>query len=174
MLVLDSGSVVSLYWPFRGEPDLRHWMQELIERNIRVALPVVVVRAQPMEFREWTPEAVLQPGIWNIPVPRDGELLQPTHVIAPVVGYDDAAFRLGNGGGYFDRTLAQMAYLGQKPHVIGVGPAHLHLPTIYPQTHDVPMDLVVTDTLVLRRPRIQTESAVPSGPEEPADPPVVP
>src|SRR5581483_9571489 len=97
-------TVVSLYWPFRGELDLRPWMASAHGRGIRVALPDVVAKAAPLIFREWHPGAPLKPGVWNIPVPADGAEVTPTVVIAPLVGFDPDGYRLGYGGGFFDRT----------------------------------------------------------------------
>ncbi|MEZ5524297.1 MAG: 5-formyltetrahydrofolate cyclo-ligase [Pseudomonadales bacterium] len=135
------GLVISAYWPMRGEFDLRDWFYQLIDQKMRVALPAVESRFQPLIFREWTPNTKMEPGVWNISVPAEGERLTPDIVIAPVVGFDAECFRLGYGGGYFDRTLAQ---LPDKPLVIGVGPAFSRVATIYPQAHDIPMDMIVT------------------------------
>lgn len=131
---------VSLYWPFRGEPDLRLWMQSVYESGMRVALPVVVAKAQPLVFRAWWPGAPMARGVWNIPYPADGEIIVPDVVIAPLVGFDAAGFRLGYGGGFFDRTLAALA---PSPIAIGVGHPISAIPTIYPQPHDIAMDWVV-------------------------------
>ena len=111
-----SGRIVSVYWPFRGEPDLRNWA--MIERGGRIALPVVIRKGWPLEFRIWSPGDPLERGIWNILVPSRGPSVQPDVVVAPVVGFDSANYRLGYGGGFFDRTLA---VLKKKPPVIGVG-----------------------------------------------------
>ena len=89
-------------------------------------------------------------GIWNIPVPAEGALLIPTLVIAPLVGFDAANYRLGNGGGYFDRTLAELIANKQRPTVIGVGYECLQIATIRPQPHDIPMDVIVTEKLAQR------------------------
>lgn len=138
-----AGRVVSAYWPFRAEPDLRALLGRVHARGGRAALPVVVARGEPLEFRAWTPGAALQRGVWNIPVPAAGaEILVPDIVIAPVVGFDDACFRLGYGGGFFDRTLAARA---TRPRFIGVGHALAHLPSIYPQAFDIALDCVVTE-----------------------------
>ncbi len=137
-----SNHLISLYWPFRGEPDLRSWMETVFERGGRIALPVVVEKGQPLIFRAWRQGDKLEKGVWNIPVPAAGPPVQPTVVIAPVVGFDPDKFRLGYGGGFFDRTLAAMPV---KPLVIGVGYRMAAIPTIYPQTHDIPMDTIVTD-----------------------------
>jgi 5,10-methenyltetrahydrofolate synthetase len=132
---------VSVYWPIRGEPDLRAWMHALFQSGVRVALPVATALAQPLVFREWRPGARLARGLWNIPHPADGKSTVPNVVIAPVVGFDLQGYRLGYGGGFFDRTLAR---LNPKPLTIGVGYPDAELRTIFPQPHDIPMDWVVT------------------------------
>lgn len=134
-------SVVGTYWPFRGELDLRNWGLTIIERGGRLALPVVVHNAQPLEYRIWAPGAPLKRGVWKIPFPAQGQVVEPDIVIAPLVGFDGLRYRLGYGGGFFDRTLAAMR---RKPVVIGVGYTECRLPTIYPQPHDIPMDVVLT------------------------------
>lgn len=137
-----SGRIVSVYWPIRGEPDLRPWMERLTGQGGTCALPFVVQPRAPLEFRVWHKGAPLRPGVWNIPVPVDGPTVIPDIVLAPVVGFDRACYRLGHGGGYYDRTLA---ILPRKPQILGIGYERLRIPTIYPQTHDVPMDKVVTE-----------------------------
>jgi len=137
-----AGRIVGTYWPFRGEPDLRNWGIEVVERGGRIALPVVIKKGWPLEYRIWTPGDPLERGAWNILVPARGPAVQPDIVVAPVVGYDEKKHRLGYGGGFFDRTLAAMP---RKPLAIGVGYAWSRMPTIHPQTHDIAMDLIVTD-----------------------------
>lgn len=137
---------ISAYWPFRGEPDLRGLMGRIASRGGRCALPVVVGRDKPLVFRAWAPGDRLERGVWNIPVPANGAEILPDVVIAPVVGYDRACFRLGYGGGFFDRTLAAMPH---KPRVFGVGYARAVLSTIHPQPHDIPMDRVVTENGII-------------------------
>lgn len=134
--------VVGFYWPFKGEYDVRPLARQLHARGARLALPVVVEKNRPLAFRAWTPDAKLVPGIWNIPVPADGPEIAPDALIVPLVGFDGDRFRLGYGGGYYDRTLASRP---RKPLTIGVGFELSVLPTIYPQPHDVPMDAVVTE-----------------------------
>lgn len=142
--------VVSTYWPFRGELDLRPWMTRLTDAGARVVLPVVVEKAQPLIFREWTAGCRMERGVWNIPVPAEGKVLVPSVVVSPVVGVDAASFRLGYGGGFYDRTLAAM---GQPRLVIGIGHPSARIATIYPQPHDVPMDVVVLGEESWRQPR---------------------
>ncbi|MGN6304178.1 MAG: 5-formyltetrahydrofolate cyclo-ligase [Mesorhizobium sp.] len=137
-----SGRIVGAYWPFRGEPDLRDWTIRVIERGGRIALPVVIQKGWPLEYRIWSPGDPLEHGAANILSPARGPAVRPDIVIAPVVGFDMAHYRLGYGGGFFDRTLATMP---RKPVVIGVGYREAEMATIHPQPHDIPMDVVLTD-----------------------------
>ncbi len=141
LIDFTSDPIVSLFWPFRGELNLRDWMLNAYQCGVRIALPIVVTKAQPMVFREWTPDCKMEPGIWNIPVPTDTDIVIPTDVISPLVAYDPGCYRLGYGGGYFDRTLS---ILSPRPRVIGVGHPCTAISTIYPQPHDIPMDVIVT------------------------------
>lgn len=143
-----SGKTVAAYLPFRGEPDLRSWIEGLPMRGATAALPVVVAPRSPLVFRTWSRGEPLRPGVWNIPVPAGGTVVTPDVVIAPVVGYDTACYRLGHGGGFYDRTLAALA---SRPRIVGVGYERLALRTIYPQTYDVPMDAIVTEAGVTTR-----------------------
>ncbi len=140
-------ATIGFYWPFRGEFDARPLVRDLLDKGWRAALPVVVQKKAPLEFRLWTPGAAMVDGIWNIPVPRDGAAVVPDVVLAPVVGFDDKKFRLGYGGGYFDRTLAA---LSPRPFAIALGFEFSRLDTIYPQSFDQPFDVVVTEAAVRR------------------------
>jgi 5-formyltetrahydrofolate cyclo-ligase len=133
--------VVSVYWPIRGEPDLRGWMTDAHARGVALALPVVVAPASPLEFRRWQPGCRMEHGVWRIPQPAERILVTPTVTVAPLVGYDPACYRLGYGGGYFDRTLASLA---PRPIVVGVGYEALAIATIFPQAVDIPMDWILT------------------------------
>lgn len=137
-----SGQVVSAYWPIRSEPDLRPWMTRLIAAGAMVALPVVRRRNAPLEFRPWTPGCPMRRGHWNILEPDTDCTVSPAISLAPLVGWDGQGYRLGYGGGYFDRTLAA---LDPAPCAIGVGYQGARMPTIYPQPHDVRLDAIVTE-----------------------------
>lgn len=137
-----SGRMVSLYWPFRGEPDLRPWMDSINARGGKTALPLVIDKGQPLVFKAYKSGDRLEKGVWNIPIPAEGDPVFPDIVISPIVGVDPDNYRLGYGGGFFDRTLAAMPF---KPLVIGIGYELQRIPTIYPQTHDIPMDRIVTE-----------------------------
>ncbi len=137
------GKVFSGFWPIKGEPDLRPLMAELHQAGVTIALPLVEQKAAPLVFRHWTPETRMVRGDWNIPVPPpDAPVLLPDIALAPLVGWTAEGYRLGYGGGYFDRTLAA---LKPRPFVIGVGFESARLPTIYPQPHDIRLDMILTE-----------------------------
>lgn len=140
--------VLAFCWPYKGEYDARFLARALRERGAMTALPVVAAPKTPLVFREWHPGVRLASGVLGIPYPADSPEVVPDAVIVPLVGFDDAGYRLGYGGGYFDRTLAA---LERKPVVIGVAYESAHLDTIHPQPHDVPMDWVVTERGIYRR-----------------------
>lgn len=134
---------ISAWWPIKAEPDLRFWLKTLPARGGRAALPLVRTRAAPLIFRAWHEDARMERGFWNIPVPADGPDIVPDITLSPLVGWDGAGYRLGYGGGYFDRTLAA---LSPRPLVLGIGLDGARIDTIYPQPHDIPMDAIITET----------------------------
>ena len=137
------GRVFSGYWPIKGEPDLRPALTVLHRAGVHVALPLVEVKAAPLVFRRWTPETKMVRGDWNIPVPPpEAEAVMPEISLAPVMGWTEGAYRLGYGGGYFDRTLAA---LSPRPFTIGIGLQSARLATIYPQPHDIALDVILTE-----------------------------
>jgi 5-formyltetrahydrofolate cyclo-ligase len=133
---------VGFYWPFKAEFDPRPLIGRLFAGGIGAALPAVLAPKTAMEFRRWTPESAMDSGVYDIPVPRDRDVVVPDLVLAPVVGFDAERYRLGYGGGYFDLTLAA---LQPRPLAIGVGYELARLATVYPQPHDIPMSEVVTE-----------------------------
>ena len=135
-------------WPIRGEYDARPLLHTLRHRGALTALPVVVAPKQPLVFREWHPGVALASGPLGIPFPSASELVMPTALLLPMVGWDEAGYRLGYGAGFFDLTLAS---LPKRPVVIGVGYELGKIPSIHPQSWDVPMDWVVTERGVYRR-----------------------
>lgn len=147
-LIAGRAGVLGVYWPFRAEFDPRPLIDWALAEGRRVALPVVVDKKGPLEYRAWRPGEKLVDGVWNIPVPEKREIVTPAVVLAPLVGFDAACYRLGYGGGYFDRTLAA---LSPRAWAIGVGFAAQELPSIHPQPFDVPMDAIVTEVEVRRR-----------------------
>ena len=143
-----SGVTLGVYWPFQAEFDPRPLIDWVIAAGSSVALPTVVDKKGPLEYRVWRPGDKLVDGVWNIPIPEKREIVVPQAVLAPLVGFDRECYRFGYGGGYFDRTLAA---LSPRPLAIGVGFELSLIETIYPQDFDMPMDLIVTEACLRRR-----------------------
>jgi 5,10-methenyltetrahydrofolate synthetase len=138
---------IGFCWPYRAEPDTRFFLHAMRTRGARTALPVVVGKKRPMEFRHWWPGAPTTPGVFDLPIPQGTEVVRPHALLVPPVGIDAAGYRLGYGGGFFDITLAAMS---PQPLKIAVAFEVSRMPTIHPQPHDIPMDFVVTEQGVQR------------------------
>lgn len=144
---VPAGAVVGFCWPHKSEFDARYAVRCWREAGAIAALPAVVEKRGPLEFRKWWPGAPMRKEVYDIPVPDGTEVLSPDIAIVPMNGFDGRGYRLGYGGGYFDRTLAA---LGRRVLAVGVAFEALRLETIYPQSHDIPMDFVVTEAGIYR------------------------
>ena len=141
--------VVAFCWPIRKEYDARHLLRRLREQGAITALPVVLAPKTPLIFREWHPGVDMALGKLDIPYPKAGAELVPNSVLLPMNGFDRQGYRLGYGGGFFDRTLE--ALKDRKPAVIGVSFELAAIETIQPQAWDIPVDYVVTERGVYQR-----------------------
>ena len=144
--------VLAFCWPFRAEADCRDWMERWLAGNpARIAaLPVVAERDAPLVFRRWTPEAELVLGRHGIPFPAHGEEVVPDVALVPLNAFDARGYRLGYGGGYFDRTLAAMRMVA-----VGVGFELGRENDVLPQAHDHAMDWLVTEAGVFSAAPVQ-------------------
>lgn len=139
--------IAGFCWPIRHEPDVRALLAAWTPASVRCALPVVTGENQPLAFRAWTPETPLQPDRYGVPTPTAGDWLTPDLLLLPLNAFDPAGFRLGYGGGYFDRTLAA---LEPRPLAVGVGFEINRVATIHPQPHDRRLDWIVTEAGAFR------------------------
>lgn len=134
-------NVLGIYWPIQREVDIRPLADALGgSRDLALALPVVVRKGAPLEYWRWTLGEPVVRGFWNIPVPERREPVEPDAVVAPLVGFQ-GCFRLGYGGGYFDRTLGAAK---RRPYAIGFGFEFSRLEGFVALPHDMPMDVIVT------------------------------
>lgn len=141
--------IVAFCWPIKHEPDVRAVIPRWAAQGVLAALPVVVREDAPLAFRLWTPDTPLAADRYGIPTPTGGEFVQPDMLLLPLNGFDGDGYRLGYGGGYFDRTLAA---LSPRPLAVGVGFEINRLPTIRPERHDQRLDWLVTEAGALRLP----------------------
>ncbi|MEO8186429.1 MAG: 5-formyltetrahydrofolate cyclo-ligase [Burkholderiaceae bacterium] len=136
---------VGFYFPIRGEPDLREVMAAWLALDPSRVAALPVIDGKVLAFHTWTTDSPMRAGDFGIPVPAQGRAVQPECLIIPCLGFDAKRFRLGYGGGYYDRTLVSLIPF---PLVVGIAFDAARLQTIDPQPHDVKMDVVITDTAV--------------------------
>lgn len=134
--------VFAFCWPIKHEPDVRAVVEGWTRLGATAALPVVVAADAPLAFRTWTADTPLIADRYGIPTPVSGDFVQPELILLPLNGFDGAGYRLGYGGGYFDRTLAA---LSPRPLAVGVGFETNRLDSIRPQSHDQRLDWIVTE-----------------------------
>ena len=136
---------VGFCWPINNEPDLRPLLLPWLEsqkHGFAALLPVVVEVNSPLRFRAWMPDSPIHKDRYGIPTPSEGEFLVPEVLLIPVNAFDAAGFRIGYGGGFFDRTLAA---LDPRPLSIGVGFELSRVDSIHPEAHDMRLDAMVTE-----------------------------
>lgn len=134
--------LVAFCWPLRKEFDCRPLIERLLTRGWHAAQPVVVAPAAAMVFRPWTPATPMSQDRHGIPIPAGEESVTPDVVLLPLVAFDALGYRIGYGGGYFDRTLAA---LSPRPFTVGVGFELARVESVRPEAHDVRLDAIVTE-----------------------------
>jgi len=143
-LVRRRESTIGAYWPIKGEfdplPALYRWSEADPKR--RIGLPVVDKEHGTLRFHVWYPGCPMEEDAFGIPKPKDTEVFKPQLMIVPCLGYGPAGLRLGYGGGFMDRTLAEMQ---PRPATAGIGYAHGFQPLLKPEPHDVPLDAILTE-----------------------------
>lgn len=134
---------IGAYWPMRAEPDLRAAMHAWHASGIVVALPLVVAPDQPLRFVRWTPHAVVEEHRMGARLAGNTEPVQPELLLIPCVGFDERCYRLGYGGGFYDRTLA-----AQTTRNWGVAYDCCRIDRLDVQGHDHALDAVFTESRV--------------------------
>lgn len=132
-------------WPIRAEFDCRPLVARLIAAGGRACVPRVAAPETALKFCAWRPDSQMLVDRYGIHYPANGETVTPDVLLMPVNAFDAAGYRLGYGGGYFDRTLAELAALARQPLAIGVGFELARVASIFPAPHDMPLDAVVTE-----------------------------
>ncbi|GAB4205170.1 MAG: 5-formyltetrahydrofolate cyclo-ligase [Tibeticola sp.] len=149
-LVDRPDTVIGAYWPIKGEfdplPALHRWKEdgELLDepQRRRIGLPVVNKQHKTLTFHAWYPGCPMEEDAYGIPKPKDTEIIFPTLLFVPCVGYGPGGYRLGYGGGFYDRTLAS---LQPRPYTVGLGYGPGFIEDLEPEPHDVPLDAILND-----------------------------
>lgn len=137
----QSAAQLAVYWPLAGEPDLLPAYAELAQQGVRLALPVVLERDAALGFAEWVPGEATVSDRLGVAVPADLRLVErPPALLIPCLGFNALGYRVGYGGGFYDRTLAP------EPRPATVGIAYTcQLVEFDGDAHDVPLDRVITE-----------------------------
>jgi 5-formyltetrahydrofolate cyclo-ligase len=171
-LVGSPHEVIGAYWPIKGEfdplPALYRWQEDAVlgldalseavpelaepaqlasesmaSRSPRkIGLPVVNKVHKTLVFHAWYPGCPMEEDAYGIPKPKNTEVIVPTLLFVPCVGYGPGGYRLGYGGGFYDRTLATLM---PRPLTVGLGFSQGWLPDMEPEPHDIPLDVVLND-----------------------------
>ena len=147
-------TTIGAYWPIKGEfdplPALHRWKEdgELLEQpqRRRIGLPVINKAHKTLTFHAWYPGCPMEEDAYGIPKPKDTVLIVPTLLFVPCVGYGAGGYRLGYGGGFYDRTLAT---LQPKPFTVGLGFTNGYLDEFEPEEFDLPLDAILNDNGVV-------------------------
>lgn len=156
-LVERFDTVIGAYWPIKGEfdvlPALHRWQEAGRETDVveaivhrRIGLPVVDKANGTLRFHTWYPGCPMEEDAYGIPKPKGTEVIQPTLLFVPCVGYGAGGYRLGYGGGFYDKTLAA---LQPRPYTVGLGFANAFLPDLEPEAHDLPLDAILNENGVV-------------------------
>lgn len=143
------GLVIAGYLPMRDEIDPLPAMKSLALDG-PVCVPVVVGKGLPLAFRRWTPDAKLVSGGYGTSIPEEGEMLTPDALIVPMLAYDKAFFRLGYGGGFYDRTIAALRATG-RVYCVGLAYESQFDRNLPVGPYDQALDAIVTEQGVQTR-----------------------
>ena len=149
-LVGRPDTVIGAYWPIKGEfdplPALHRWKEdgELIDQPQlrRIGLPVVDKVHKTMVFHAWYPGCRMEEDAYGIPKPRDTEVIIPSVLFVACVGYGPGGYRLGYGGGFYDRMLAT---LEPRPHTVGLAFTNGFVSDFESQPHDIALDAILNE-----------------------------
>ena len=130
---------LGVYWPIQAEPDLRTYYRELQASGLRLALPLVAGKDMALSFLDWQAGDAMVIDSYGIAIPAHGRLVsQPPVLIIPCLGWNAAGYRLGYGGGFYDRTLAA------SPRPVAIGIAYACTEAEFAsEPHDIAMDFII-------------------------------
>lgn len=151
-LGLDATSrIVSVFWSMGSEIDTGPLLSALREAGHMTGLPVVAAKAQPLVFRAWVPGDDLVDGGFGTSVPpADCQEVLPDVLFVPLLSFDGDGYRLGYGGGFYDRTLEKLRALNAGVIAIGVAFSGQRVDTVPRGPHDQPLDGIATEAGLMR------------------------
>ena len=150
-ITVTPGRIVSAFWPMGDEIDPRPLMERLHAAGIVIGLPVVVAKGAPLLFRRWRPGTRLVPGGFKteVPSPEEPELT-PSLLIVPLLAFDRQGYRLGYGGGFYDRTLAKLRDDSGGVTAVGFAYAGQEVEAVPRAHYDQRLDWIATERSLQR------------------------
>jgi 5-formyltetrahydrofolate cyclo-ligase len=145
----ESKPIIAGYWPIAGEIDDLAFLKHCHNQGLQCCLPFIKSEAAPLIFKAWQPSDILEKGMYGIPAPSpEAPILIPDVLLIPLVAFDRACYRLGKGGGFYDRTLA---HLRENHDVLAIGLAYdcQEIDRVTREAHDQQLDCIVTPTRVV-------------------------
>ncbi len=138
-------SVISAFHSFGSEISTFELIDRLAADGWTVALPVVVAKNAPLLFRQWAPGDELVLGRWDIKVPPESAPeVQPDVLLVPMLAFDRKGYRLGYGGGFYDRTLEKLRSF-KNVTAIGLAYGAQEIDMVPRDGHDQPLDWIMTE-----------------------------
>jgi 5-formyltetrahydrofolate cyclo-ligase len=138
-------SIVSAFYPYQSEIDARPLLGKLAGEGWTTALPIVIARGQPLQFRRWLPGEPTIAGKWNIPRPtEDAAIVEPDVLLVPLLAFDRKGYRLGYGGGFYDRSIARLAAT-KTIFTIGLAYAAQEIAHVPHDDLDQPLNYIMTE-----------------------------
>ncbi len=132
---------LGFYSPIRSEVDLQGVISKWLADDLRRTAGLPYVEQTPMQFIAWTPRSQMIVGKFGIPTPASSQVIVPEVLVIPCVGFDRNNYRLGYGGGFYDRYLASRL---EKPYTIGIAFSQCRVDTINPGALDIALDEIIT------------------------------
>lgn len=146
---LPAQSIIAGYKAIKGEMDISQALMACHDKKYRLCLPSVTVPERIMHFLTWRPKMAMKKGAHGTLEPDGGEVVVPTTIWIPLVAFDLSGHRLGYGGGYYDATLANLKKTHHKLQTIGIAFAFQEVDKLPHESHDMKLDMIVTDKEVI-------------------------
>ena len=138
-------SVISAFHSFGSEISTFELFDKLAAEGWTTALPVVIAKNTPLVFRQWAPGDPLVLGRWDIQVPpEEAPEVQPDVLLVPLLAFDRKGYRLGYGGGFYDRTLEKLR-ARKSVTAIGVAYAGQEVDEVPRDAYDQRLDWIMTE-----------------------------
>jgi 5-formyltetrahydrofolate cyclo-ligase len=140
-----TGAIVAGYWPIRTELDPRPLMQKLASAGLVTALPATPQPGKPLVFHLWQDVDPVIEGLYGTSEPApSAPRCEPDILLVPMLAFDDAGYRLGYGGGFYDRSLAALREVKLQVRAVGIAFGAQRVDHVPRGEHDARLDAVLT------------------------------